>query len=276
MNGSHTYQGCYCGGTESYMLDESTIIVYTLPSDFDGEHPEYEDKIKRCVFYLGEDKLIQSRVYPDGRDGGEASLAGDIRKAVQKTVSELWEAPNYWENKQGVRACESVIITKGVHYEDYSNYEDCNVSFMKRIDGYKNKKMIVVGHNPICPECGSVHKTEENIFCGDCSEDKMICYECGTFVSSTEIIMIDNKPICNNCVNDYYTWSYYEDRYIRDNELVETEEGRICFKDGFGYEVCNECGEIHDDDVCYYDEETCSYYCQECYDALMEQRENCE
>jgi hypothetical protein len=165
---ANNYHGMYFGGSESYMLDTSTIIFYYLEDGCTGTHPEYEYKLKRCLFYLGEDKLIQSRVYPDGRDGGEESLAGDIRKIMQKIIADLFDVPNYWSNKGGTSACAEVTTSNGVHYKDYLCYDDCNVSYMKRIDGYKNMRMVPIGRNPICPECGEEHTYEENIFCHSC------------------------------------------------------------------------------------------------------------
>lgn len=302
--GSHNYQGCYCGGTESYMLDNSSIIVYSLPENWEGEHPEYEDKIKRCVFYLGEDKLIQSRVYPDGRDGGDNSLAGDIRASVQKVISELFDTPNYWTNTQGTSACIDAIDTYGVHYTDYSNYDDCNVSFMKRIDGHKNHIRIRVGHNPICPECGEEHEKADNIFCDDCLNSEVECYECGDYHNiddmrlinghyycedcsiyceccqeyrpSDEAEVIDGEVVCARCINDYYTWSDYHERYISDNYVIETEEGRVCEEDDGCYHVCAECGEYHNEELCTYDEETGNWYCDVCYEDLLAEREEIE
>ena len=165
----NSYHGMYCSGTESYMLDNSTVIMYYIPDDYEG-NPENSDKLKRCVFYLGEDKVIQGRVYPDGRDGGDNSLAGDMRKLMCKVVSEVFETPNFWKYKGDTSACESVIYSDGTHYRDYENYSDCGVAYMKRIDGYINNRHIDVGSDPICPECGKAHTLSSELFCYDCGE----------------------------------------------------------------------------------------------------------
>lgn len=301
VSGSH-YSGCYCGGTESYMLDSSTIIFYSLPQDWNGEHPEYEDKVKRCVFYLGEDKLIQSRVYPDGRDGGDASLAGDIRTIMQKVVAELFDVPNYWTNEKGTEICGKVTTSTGPHYRDYLCYEDCNVSFLKRIDGYKNMEPVHIGSRIICPSCGTIHDSSENIFCQDCLEEEVECYDCGYYVSREDAYQLNGHWYCPDCVRycdncddlttrdeqeedihgnyicrwcqqNRYTWSEYEDLWVPDDEVITTEEGNVyyCESDGYGY--CEECDEYHDEDEIFYDEVTDRDYCRDCYERLLAERE---
>lgn len=165
----NSYHGMYCSGPESYMLDNSTIIMSYIPDDYEGK-PEYSDKLKRCTFHLGEDKVIQGRVYPDGRDGGDDSLAGDMRKIMCKVVSEVFETPNFWKYKGGTDVCESVIDSYGTHYRDYENYDDCGVAYMKRIDGYINTRYISVGSDPICPECGQTHELNGELFCCEYGE----------------------------------------------------------------------------------------------------------
>lgn len=299
---SNHYHGCYCGGTESYMLDKHSIVFYYLPKDFNGNHPELEDKVKRCMFYLGEDKLIQSRVYPDGRDGGEKSLAGDIRALMQKITSEIFDVPNYWSVSKGTSACEEVTSSEGVQYPDYTCYDDCNVSYMKRIDGYKNLRIVPIGRMPICPECGEEHSYEENIFCKNCS-DGVECVECGCRINRSDAYLVGDDwycedctiicdccgervpnnnvtevgnwtNVCQNCLEEDYIYCEYDDTYVRDYDVIETEEGNYYAPNSNGYGICIACGEIHDVDELRYDEETDEYYCKDCYEELLAEREN--
>ena len=64
----HAYRGMYQSGTLSYMLDGSSIVMYTTRDDVDIKHPWNYDKLNRCMFHLGEEKFVQGRLYPDGRD----------------------------------------------------------------------------------------------------------------------------------------------------------------------------------------------------------------
>lgn len=276
----HAYHGMYCGGTESYMLDESTIIVYMLPENFEGK-PELQDKIKRCVFYLGEDKIIQSRVYPDGRDGGDSGIQAQLRAIMQKLISDIFDVPNYWHLEKGTVAASSMINSDGVHYRDYENYDDCNVSFMKRIDGFINRNRINVGHAPICPECGEEHWEEDEIFCSDCRCPQERCAQCGNYDYRSDMREIDGdwycsycwtecedcyeavpteniceclgssrnytRCVCDSCVEDRYTWSEEEDMYIDDDYAITTEEGDTFHisTGGEDWFTCPGCGVIH-------------------------------
>ena len=301
-NCENSYHGMYCGGTMSYMLDDSTVVMYYLPEDFKGDEPEWEDKLKRCLFYLGEDKIVQSRVYPDGRDGGDRSLAGDMRNLMHSIVSELWDIPNLWHLEKGTSACSEVVRSDGVQYRDYNCYNDCNVSYMKRIDGHRNFKRITIGVTPICPECGREHYQEDNIFCDRCNEGIHHCADCGSPIyDEDDIYWVDGEPYCRDCV------SYCDDcdDYFRTNDLTETANGRYvcrgCLEDDYTYvhgewypndEVieteemstflledegelwacCEYCGEYHDIACMNRDEETGELYCDDCYERILATR----
>jgi hypothetical protein len=169
------YHGMYSSGTESYMLDGSTIVFYYVDSKYDGSELELQDKYKRCVFYIGENKMVQSRVYPDGRDGQQEDdalpvmIAKDIREVMEEIISKCADVPNSWVYKGGKMTANSMIESEGTHYRDYANYDDCGTVFLKIGDRLiKNVNMIKVGHTPICPSCGREHNNADNIQCGGC------------------------------------------------------------------------------------------------------------
>lgn len=221
--GNHD-DGCYSSGTESYMLDSTSIIYYVIDEAYEGTEYYSQPKERRCVFCIDEtgDAILQSRVYPDGRDGGDQTLSTQFRTVMQKVVSELWDKNNYWDLKKGTSNCSKYTSTRGTHYEDYRHYEDCNVSINK--DANEENICINIGHDPICPECGYTHNETENISC--CSTDKTTCDYCG-------------------------------DRF--DYE----EEGIYCEDNGCYY-CCDTCAEndgVHycEDDGCYHDCDNCFY-----------------
>ena len=247
--GSDNYSGCYSGGTESYMLDESSIIMYVRPTEEelskvgDTDKPlELQSKLKRVVFYLGEDKLVQSRVYPDGRDGGDEGIATQLREIMQATIASLYETPNLWTLKKGGYECSKVIDTQSnVHYADYDCCPDCNVSYLRRINGNLNSKMIRVGSDIICPNCGDTHDCQEHITCDYCYDSNIICCErCGQAINlntNSNYIEVDDRYYCcercceidnyvyteddgwhhiDDCSRDAYDdcWYYYDDDHV--------------------------------------------------------------
>jgi len=292
---SNNYSGCYSSGTESYMLDESSFIMYTVTPDFDETRGlENADKERRCVFFYGEDKLIQSRVYPDGRDGGDASIAGDFRSIAQKVIAECLNVPNLWMLERKTAGHYINTVHGSTHYTDYNYYSDNTVSFLKRSenDNEKNVKMIPVGHEPICPNCGNSHTYEENILCPVCCDEGVVCAECGAVVDREDAIYDEDteryycdsdcagRDGCYYCENvdeyhsehvyyDDYHEEYFYDRY---DDYIATADGSI-FMDSesaadAGYVwVEAESDWYHEDKV---------EYCEHCNEYVLRENYNYE
>lgn len=286
-NCENSYHGEYSGGTESYMLDGSSFIVYVLPTAEEIENKgetlfadEKKSKLKRCVFMMGEDKLVQSRVYPDGRDGGDDGLAAQLRNIVQKVIADLLETPNMWRLEKGRYECQNVTRTIGVHYADYDCCDDCNVSYLRRIDGYLNRNRITIGHDPICPCCGEEHDAHDNIQCYDCGEEMVYCERCGDSFREEDGIRTNDGTwfCCGDCANrsDYVyctdveewyhidychcddyegEWFYYED------EAVYSEEGYV-YRNEYNAEAdgCRWCEDIERYSQDYYETVEGNYF----------------
>lgn len=259
--GSNDYQGCYSGGTEAYMLDNSSVIVYVRPTEDEikGQYEqslpmELQSKLKRCVFYIGEDKIAQGRVYPDGRDGGDEGLAAQLRAIMQKTISELYNTPNMWTLKKGTSAClEAITTVKQIHYPDYTHYDDCNVSYLRRINGDLNHNKIKVGARYIiCPACGDEHDAQEHITCDCCynDEDYNICRNCGERTREENGFWIDDCfYCCPSCAeSDGACWCVDADEWgWKENSYYDSYEGEWYAYSDEG---------IYVDDGWYHDSET--------------------
>ena len=166
-NAPNGYEGRYSSGTESYLLDNSSVILYTVNRDFNGNHYELEPKVQRNMFHIGKRKIIQGRVYPQSSDE-TTNIYETFRNIMQKIISECLNVPNVWFlRRTGSNTCK-YIISKGTHYHDYSSFSSCNVSFLKPLSNSLDD-CISVGHNPICPMCGEEHGNESNIMCAECA-----------------------------------------------------------------------------------------------------------
>ena len=275
--GETSYGGCYSGGTLSYMLDSTSFVMYTVDNSYKGTHYELEEKINRQMFHIGEDKLIQGRLYPQDNDTGAADLYRNFRDIAQRTIAQCFGVNNLWTNKKGTSICEDVIDSEGVHYRDYESFSNCNVSFLNRGDGEKNYTRITVGANPICPVCGGEHENQECILCEDCYGGRYRCAECGGSVDEDEAIWYEgNCYCCSSCAESAglvrcddgewrsreasdVMWDDYEQEWMYDtrsywDNRVETYEGNTytCPENAEedGNVICADDGEWHLEDNC--------------------------
>jgi len=236
----HNYSGMYCSGTLSYMLDGATVIMYTVDEKYKGKEFCLEDKMNRCNFHIGEDKFIQGRVYPDGRDSdGETSIASQLRTIMQKVLAECVNETNLWKLFKGTNNCDRYAISAdgATNYKDWTHYEDCTVSLLKR-EGYQdNREPVIIGHTPICTYCGNQHSRDDYLACYDCAskindDDCVECANCGSLINlndgdyiydeDTERYYCDaecaNEDGCYYCdnVGEWHSENVYEDEYTEE------------------------------------------------------------
>lgn len=236
------YHGQYSSGTLSYALDPSTIIMYTVDEKYEGKMC-YAEKDRRMNFHLNEDgnSFVFGRLYPDGRDGGEKGMAAQFRNIFQKVISECLDEANYWKVHKGSSSNREVIEdTRGTNYQDYFCYEDTGNCY--RI-GTERKTKIKIGHNPICPSCGTEHSRTNNIFCYDCMRQDGENND-------------DYDHYCTRCGDGFYD-SNDEAIYCEDNGNWYCCE-RCAENDGVYY--CQDDGYYHDEYNCYWDDGYDAYH----------------
>lgn len=143
----NSYSGMYCGGTMSYMLDQTSIVTYvhnTMPESHET------GKVYRNMFHFGGDGvLLQGRVYPQGNDGC-TDLYKEFRGIMQKELTNLLGLEsNAWTKRSRI----SNVASVGCHYRDYTQFNDCNISYptarLQCLD-----QTITVGSDRICFYCG--------------------------------------------------------------------------------------------------------------------------
>ena len=257
------YSGCYSSGTLSYMLDESSFVYYTVDKSYNGNEYELQDKINRNMFHMGEDKLIQARVYPQATDG-EKGIYKQIREIAQKVISDCLGVSNMWVNVKGTEECKYSIHSHGTHYRDYTNFSDCNVSYLKYEEDntYRNKNRIHVGHDPICVHCGYKYDWAEAVECQDCYEDNVTCYNCDHTYDRDDMHYIDGEWYCEDCC---FYCEYHEEWEVGDYTYVENY-GRVCdyaLENGDFYR-CEHCYEYHYDDDHIEAEDGTTFCCESC------------
>lgn len=261
--------GCYSSGTISYMLDQHSIIFYTVDTGFDGVYIESEPKISRQVFGYNDFQLLQSRLYPQNNDTGANDTYTDIRNIMQKVVADCLAVPNRWIKKSVHNVVHGGGATCYPDWDCQSNL--CSTSILR---GKENDDLepIILGAAPICIECGYTHNCEENINC--CDSNKYTCECCGNRIDEDEVCWVGDYPYCNDCVtycercggyelNDDATWIPSEDRYVC----------RSCLE--YYYVYCEDCDEyVSSENVTYIDEYD-RYVCDDCLNRYYSECKKC-
>lgn len=252
--------GCYSSGTISYMLDNHSIIFYTVDKDYDGDEIEREAKIQRQVFGYNDFQLLQSRLYPQNNDWGAEEIYTDIRNIVQKVVADCLEMPNLWVKSQ----VKNVFCGNGATcYPDW-NYERglCSLSTAKSKVG-ENLKAIVLGTTPICIECGCKHSKQESINCCRTSYE-YYCAACGEGLDEDDVIWVGDYAYCRDCV---YLCDEC-DEYTRDNLTYIPSVGRWVCEDCLDeyYRYCDICDAYHPIENTRYVESDNNTVCDNCFE----------
>ncbi len=268
----NSYEGQYSSGTMSYMLDPSSIVLYTVDASYEGTEYHTQPKINRQMFHYGKDKLVQGRLYPQSNDGNAEEYTM-YRQIVQQVIAECFNFPNLWSVSKGAENANKYIETHGTHYEDYYHFNSCTLSRNKNCP---NEETFRVGHNPICIECGYEHDTSENINC--CRANERYCEGCGCVMDEDDSYYVDGEYYCRDCV--HYCSCCHE--YHRDEEhYIDSEDAYVCDNcfDEY-YTDCEECGNgvdrtetyrVFNDDHGWHDS-----VCEYCLERYYEECSDCE
>lgn len=242
----NNYNGMYSGGTESYMLDSTSVVFYTVNADYNGDmHLALKDR--RMMFHIDESgkAFVFGRLYPDGRDGGEMSFASQFRNLMQKVLADCLGFNNLWKVRKGT--CPNVTQSFGKHYRDYEHYNDCGYTYVSDME---DMPRIRIGHKAICPECGCEHDLADSVFCEyhAAMDGTDTCANCGRIIREDDGSIwcddTDRYYCCEECANDegvYYCeddeeWhsssrcymDEYDDRYYYfETDMVTTDDGSV-------------------------------------------------
>jgi len=283
-----TYSGCNCSGGISHALDTSSIIMYTVHPDYEGDL-QMAPKVDRCVFFVDEkhNHFVQSKVYPDGSQ----QKSDEFREIFQMVWSQCTGEPNLWKCERGT---DDSIIQLGYNATCYPDFDCCGrniiVHFYQSGADKETFELIEAGAEPICVECGCNHSIKDEINC--CTYySGFRCPNCGTEWDDeddlvySEFHMETGCPDCmiwNNFCDDYF---YYTDEMVW-VENIRTEVPRCYIEENWDkFAECAECGEIvytgnsyywsSRGDGYYFDEHNQEYYCNSCFNDAFEECADC-
>jgi len=258
--------GEYCSGTISYLLDKVSFVFYTVDAKYDGDRIEKEPKINRQIFCYGEDKLLQSRLYPSKLDYGGEELYTSIRNIVQEIISTCLDIPNLWV-KASSRIEQLVKDAPfSTHYADYFYNSNCTLTIHKEST---NNNILLVGYKPICVNCGEGHVLSSRIAC---CFNKIPCNHCGIKHEKSSMFSMNGKFYCINCAHRCRGCGEVHKK----DDLTECSNELYCSTCIKRFFVCcGECGETlrrsdhkyvkkGDKYICYYCLLRGYTYCDEC------------
>lgn len=261
----NSYHGQYSSGTISYMLDKTSMILYTTDAANEAKNYWQQPKINRQMFHWGEEKLIQGRLYPQDNDyDGEAYTP--YRNIVQEIVAKIFDFPNLWTVKKGSDASSEYIVSEGTNYHDYEYYSNCTLS---RIKGSENENCIIVGQPPICIECGFTHDCSENINC--CHSNEVICADCGCVIDEEDAEFICGDYYCHDCCS----WCDCCENYTRGEVTYVENYGYVCEDCIEDFYCCEDCGGYFTENAVHYIENEGVYVCDECLESNFTTCDHC-
>lgn len=231
----HGYNGMYSSGTMSYMLDCASMVMYTVDQKYAGNEYWTQDKITRQMYHYDEDKLIQSRLYPQSNDNYSEVEYKEYAKVVKTILSFVFAINGNWNSARGVGAIEDYVNSEGTHYRDYCNFNNCTLNYPGEDI---NTNIFTVGADPICIRCGERHNIKHTIDC--CSIPRCKC--CGRRIEDEDdIYTIDGEIYCNHCV---FYCEVCEKYHVGKPTYIRSEYANVCDTClNEYYEKCEECGE---------------------------------
>lgn len=136
-----------------------------------------------------------------------------------------------------------------------------------------------------CDYCGEyelneygIYTEEGHFYCEDCKDENAFrCDKCGEWHDEDcGIEMDDGNWYCKYCIDDITVVCEECKKYIYQDDAVYTEDGHIYCEDCAENKIheCTDCGNLYTKENIRYDEETDAYYCEDCYKALLEERED--
>lgn len=259
-NSPNSYEGMRSSGTMSYMLDETSFVTYVINKDVTSDY-EKEDKIQRQMFHYKNGLLLQGRLYPQNNDSGAENIYKQYRQLVQETITGLLGVSNDWEVAKGSDECEYYTKSYGTHYRDYIEYNCC---YICKLNGtYNERDRLVIGHNPICIECGYEHNNQEWITCCDNGRYTR-CEHCGRHIRTSNAIEYNGNYYCGDCMVQTESGKYIlrseavvvDDKYYTQEEFAEMMEVE-----------CVSCGAVSSTTEMVYVVSEEKWYCKDCFEA---------
>lgn len=161
-NSCHSISGgAYKGGCLSYMLDGTSMITFVISNNDDSPIHEIP-KLYRQMYHYEDNLFIQSRLYPQGNDGA-TDLYAKFRGFVVEEFSDILKVDGAWRVENENYTCMNHIHSEGVHYKDYNYRDDCSIFYPVAHSEDVKRKVMTIGHEGICVNCGKPYSQSRRL-----------------------------------------------------------------------------------------------------------------
>ncbi len=247
----HALDGEYRAGNLSHMADRHTFMIY-LKSDKDYQLPnfpfEWNSKKWRMLVYAREDlKLfVRGRQYPFSNDYAvqvaTKRLIGDKHDLTNFTN---WKSVGYCINQIMKDEIGSLQFNDCLNSSSYSPLAIYDLEIENSLSDSENPLKMKIGDGIECLECGEhMVSYASSVSCDECA-GYVYCDCCGEPAYEDDMYYLDGETLCESC------WD---------------EMGIYC-------DSCEETFNHFNTDMMW-DEDTEMYYCPECYELLLESRDD--
>lgn len=242
-NASTSYHGAYKAGCLSYMLDEPSFIVSTLPAKASEPYYDVPKQSRICCQYTN-GILVCGKRYPNNSNDARA----DIRNFIEGIIAGVEGQPHRWKVSHNVDRIADFVTTgcNSLHYRDYEyDAQHPAIAALKSMVefDFDAPAKLTIGHESYCVHCGTRLRDASKIECS--KHDHIVrCAHCGKVITSgVESFTYDGDTYCGDCgvMCDYH--GVLEPKTIACHDIGD---GRMVCDDAIKYyAACAKCGTMH-------------------------------
>ena len=218
--------GEYSTGTLPYATGKDTVIgflVNTQDYEVEIERSNWSNKIWRQIMYVTDDNFIISQnPYPGDKPKFSVALSAYINEALGLNLEITKKASSENADKLYVR---NIGISTGYIDLEHGGY----LPYIFGVNtGEENRIKVCAQSVACCLDCGEFkadcEMSESCGVCESCGDSyDYHCEHCGQGFYEDEGASVDGYIICDDCLEENYSYSSYHSEYILNDDAVEVK-----------------------------------------------------
>ena len=218
--------GEYSTGTLPYATGKDTVIGFLVNTDdyeVEIERSNWSNKIWRQIMYVTDDNFIISQnPYPGDKPKFSVALSAYINEALDLNLEITKKASSENVDKLYVR---NIGISTGYIDLEHGGY----LPYIFGVKTGEESRIKVCAQSvACCLDCGEFkadcEMSESCGVCESCGDNyDYHCDHCGQGFYDDEGAWVDGDTICDDCLEDNYSYSSYHSEYILNDDAVEVK-----------------------------------------------------